>query len=263
MSTLPPSAGDPVGELDRQRFDRHGYLVVRRFADPELVARMRAVAEESLDPLLGPAEYEADVHYPGAPADRAAPGGETPRRLLHAMTRDGVFREFATAPELRRRLESLLGGPVRVAQTHHNCIMTKFPGHSSQTLWHQDIRYWRFDRPELVSVWLALGEERADNGALQVIPGTHHGLLASGRLDAELFLRTDLEENQALIDSAVQLELGPGDVIFFDARLFHAAGRNGSDRVKLSAVFTYHRDDNAPIPGTRSANYPSLPLREA
>ncbi|MEE4380696.1 MAG: hypothetical protein V2J02_01750, partial [Pseudomonadales bacterium] len=93
MSTLPPSAGDPVGELDRQRFDRHGYLVVRRFADPELVARMRAVAEESLDPLLGPAEYEADVHYPGAPADRAAPGGETPRRLLHAMTRDGVFRE--------------------------------------------------------------------------------------------------------------------------------------------------------------------------
>jgi hypothetical protein len=30
--------------------------------------------------------------------------------------------------------------------------------------------------------------------------------------------------------------------------------------VKRSVVFTYHRQDNHPIPGTRSDAYPSLPL---
>ena len=167
------------------------------------------------------------------------------------------------ADPVAERVRALLGGDARVAQTHHNCVMTKFPGHSSATLWHQDVRYWSFDTPELVSVWLALGDEREANGALKVIPGSHRLELDRGRLDAELFLRPELPENAALIDTAVDVELEAGDVLFFDARTFHAAGRNGTDEVKLSLVFTYHRDDNRPIPGTRSANYPSLPLAPA
>ncbi len=138
--------------------------------------------------------------------------------------------------------------------------MTKYPGHSSATHWHQDVRYWSFDAPELVSVWLALGDEREANGALKMIPGSHRLELDRGRFDAELFLRPELPENAALIDTAVDVELEAGDVVFFDARTFHAAGRNGTDAVKLSLVFTYHRVENHPIPGTRSANYPSLPL---
>ncbi|HSG88489.1 MAG TPA: phytanoyl-CoA dioxygenase family protein [Pseudomonadales bacterium] len=240
------------------RFERDGYLVARQLVAPEVVARMRAVTERSLAPLLAPAEFEADVHYPGAPASRAEEGGETPRRLLHAITRDAVFRDWATSAPVGERLRALLGGTAELAQSHHNCIMTKHPGYSSATLWHQDIRYWSFDRPELVSTWLALGEEKAANGALMVIPGSHRLSLDRGRLDAELFLRPELPENAELIDSAVPVELRPGDVLFFDAQTFHAAGTNTTDEVKLSVVFTYHREDNRPIPGTRSANYPSL-----
>ena len=254
------SAEQNLGELDRQRFEQDGFLVVRGLAEPSVVGRMRQVALESLDPLLGPAEFEADVHYPGAPLSRLDEGGETPRRLLYAITRDAAFRDWATSVALAARLTSLLGGPACLAQSHHNCVMTKFPGFSSETLWHQDIRYWSFDRPELVSVWLALGEEVPANGALQMIPGSHRAHLDRGRLDAELFLRPELEDNQALIESAVAVRLMPGDVVFFDAQTFHAAGMNHTDAVKLSAVFSYHRADNHPIPGTRSANYPSLPV---
>ena len=56
-----------------------------------------------------------------------------------------------------------------LSQCHHNCVMTKHPG-CSATLWHQDIRYWSFDRPELISAWFALDQEEAVNGALRVIP---------------------------------------------------------------------------------------------
>lgn len=249
-----------LSEQEQERFNQQGFLVLPGQAQPHEVERMRAVALASLEPLLGPAEYEADVHYPGAPASRLAEGGETPRRLLHAITRDPAYRDWATSASLGARLQALLGGPVLLAQSHHNCIMTKHPGYSSETLWHQDLRYWSFDRPELISAWLALGPETAENGALQMIPGSHRLLLDRGRLDAELFLRPELEENRPLIESAVMVELQPGDLVLFDALTFHAAGMNHSDRVKLSAVFTYHRADNRPIPGTRSANYPSLPM---
>jgi len=247
-----------LSEIEAQRFAQDGFVILRGLADPAVVAHMRKHTLASLDPLLGPAEFEADVNYPGAPGSRLDEGGETPRRLLHAITRDPAFRSWATSAEIGRSLTALLGGSVCLAQSHHNCIMTKHPGFSSATLWHQDIRYWSYDRPELISVWLALGDETAANGALQMIPGSHRDLLDRGRLDAELFLRPELPENQELIDSAVLVELRAGDVVLFDAQTFHAAGMNRTDGVKLSAVFTYHREDNRPIPGTRSANYPSL-----
>ena len=122
---------------------------------------------------------------------------------------------------------------------HHNCIMTKEPRHSSDTGWHQDIRYWSFERPELVSVWLALTSETTKNGCLRLIPGSHRLNLDRERFDQDLFLRPELPENQALIEKAVWAELEPGDVLFFHARTFHAASRNHTDRAKFSVVFTF------------------------
>ena len=75
-----------------------------------------------------------------------------------------------------------------------------------------------------------------------------------------MFLRDDLPQNRDMIATAVPVELDEGDVLLFDCKLFHAAGTNETDEVKLSLVFTYHASNNLPIPGTRSANYPSLPV---
>ncbi len=143
---------------------------------------------------------------------------------------------------------------------HHNCVMTKQPRYSSETGWHQDIRYWAFERPELVSVWLALGRETPENGCLYVIPGTHTLPISRDRLDDALFLRPDLPENATLIAQKVPVELEPGDVLFFHCRTFHAAGRNRTEQTKYSVVFTFRPADNPPRPETRSASMPELLL---
>ncbi len=248
-------------ELSPDTFERDGYLVVRGLVDPPGVDEMRETVLGALDPLQGPAEFEADVGYPGSPASRDSAGGNTPRRLLHAYSRGPVFRRWATAPELASTLRGVMREErVEMSQCHHNCVMTKHPGFSSSTAWHQDIRYWSFDAPELVSVWLALGPERDENGALRVIPGSHRLHLDRGRFDRHLFLRPELDENRALIDTAAFVELEAGDALLFHCRLFHAAGKNRSGEVKLSAVFTYHAAGNRPIPGTRSDRYPSVPV---
>ena len=248
-------------DLSPDTFERDGYLVVRGLVDRRSIDEMRKAVLRALCPLQGPAEFEADVGYPGSPASRDAVGGDTPRRLLHAYSRGALFRRWATAPELAATLRRVMREDrIEMSQCHHNCVMTKHPGFSSSTAWHQDIRYWSFDAPELVSVWLALGPEREENGALRLIPGSHRLDLDRGRFDRNLFLRPELAKNRELIATAVPVELAAGDALLFHCRLFHAAGMNTSGMVKLSAVFTYHARGNRPIPGTRSDQYPSVPL---
>jgi phytanoyl-CoA hydroxylase len=242
------------------QFSRDGYQIVRGLIPAEACAQMRASAERDLAVAVPPVEYEADTHYPGAPQSLEAPGGRTVRRLLQAYARDAGFRDWATAAPIVTRLKQLLGPQIALSQAHHNCVMTKDPAYSSLTSWHRDIRYWSFERPELVSVWLALGEERQDNGCLLLLPGTHRMNFDASRLDEAQFLRTDLAENAALLQTQVCAELNPGDVLFFHCRLFHAAGSNRAMQTKFSAVFTYHTTDNPPLPGTRSSTVPEIPL---
>ena len=188
-------------------------------------------------------------------------GGQTPRRLLHAYSRGPLFRDWAGDPALTGAASRLLGDvPVALVQAHHNCIMTKYPRFGSETGWHQDIRYWHFERPALVNAWLALGREGPREGGLRVVPGSHRLTFAPEQFDAALFFRPDHDPNRALLTRAVDIELDAGDVLFFHCRLLHAAGCNRSDRVKRSLVFTYNRRDNPPLPGTRSARLAQLPL---
>jgi phytanoyl-CoA hydroxylase len=243
-----------------EQFRRDGYLVVRRLADPQTCHRMLEVAQGHLAAAIPPLEYEADVRYPGAPASLEAPGGRTVRRLLQAYARDPVFAQWATTPEIAGRLKALLGPAVELSQAHHNCVMTKDPRFSSVTSWHRDIRYWSFERPELVSVWLALGAERRENGCLLVLPRSQAIEFDAERLDEAQFLRSDLPANQELLAGAESVELDAGDVLFFHCRLFHAAGRNERVQTKYSLVYTYHAADNRPLSGTRSASVPSVPL---
>ncbi len=248
------------GDAELAQFERDGYVIARGLTSAAAVARMREVALAHLvEPRL-PIEYETDTQYPGAPASLDVPGGRTVRRLLQAHARDAVFREWALSPLLSARLVQLLGPRVELSQAHHNCIMTKHPAYSSVTGWHRDIRYWSFERPELVSVWLALGEEHRRNGCLLLLPGSHRLEFRPGQLDTTQFLRTDLDENQMLLRTQMAAELHAGDVLFFHCRLFHAAGHNQTAETKLSVVHTYHAAGNRPLAGTRSAALPDVPL---
>lgn len=250
-----------LSEAQLKAFQRDGFVIVRGLADPSTCGQLREAIEAIMHPPLGPVEFEVDINYPGAPSHSDAPGGRTPRRLLNAYSRDAVFRSWATNPSLSGMIRQLMASDeIQLTQNHHNCIMTKMPGYSSRTGWHQDIRYWSFDRPELVNAWLALGEEYAERGAMQLIPGSHRSNLDRGRFDAELFLREDLPSNRQLIESAVQTQLDAGDVMFFHCRTLHFAGMNTTDTAKYSLVFSYHAEDNRPIPGTRSARLESIKL---
>ena len=234
--------------------------MVPRFVPPEAVAKLNGAARAQLAARADPVEFEADLQYPGAPPSRTAAGGETVRRLLDAYGRDSVFAGWGAAPALREWMEAYFGERVLMSRTHHNCLMTKHPLYGSLTNWHRDIRYWSFEREDLVSVWFALGDETVDNGALWFVPGSHKAAFGAERFDDAKFFRADRADNAAMLRTAESPRLAAGDAVFFHCNTLHSAGKNLSDAVKFSLVYSYHGRSNAATAGTRSASKAEIAL---
>jgi phytanoyl-CoA hydroxylase len=243
-----------------ERLRDTGYVVVPQWVAADRLPILNYSAATQLAVRADPLELEADLQYPGAPPSRTAAGGATVRRLLDAYARDPAFARCATADGLRGWMEAYFGESALLSRAHHNCLMTKHPLYGSLTGWHRDVRYWSFEREDLVSVWIALGEEEVANGALWFVPGSHRMELHADRFDAAKFFRADREDNAAIIGTAESPRLSPGDAVFFHCNTLHSAGRNLSDGVKFSLVYTYHGRSNSPMAGTRSAGMPEVAL---
>ncbi|SMF48539.1 phytanoyl-CoA hydroxylase [Alteromonadaceae bacterium Bs31] len=242
-------------------FKKNGYLIVRHWLAADALGAMQEVAVNHLHNPTQPWELEAQLAYPGAPCSLEEQGGGTIRRLLGAYKRECLWREFATSDKLKTSLQQLFDHPqILLSQAHHNCLMTKAPRYSSDTGWHQDKRYWRFEKNELITAWLALGRETPENGALRVIPGSHRLPLMSESFDERAFFLASKAENKQLIDQSHCLELNAGDLLFFHCDLLHSASRNLASSTKLSLVFTYHSGDNSPQENTRSASLSEIVL---
>jgi phytanoyl-CoA hydroxylase len=250
-----PSRHAQIDELRDQ-----GYAVLPRFVPPTLLVTLNEIARAQLALREAPLELEVDLRYPGAPSSAAAAGGATVRRLLDAYARDPVFEACATAPTVSNFMTDYFAEPVLMSRAHHNCLMTKHPRYGSLTQWHRDSRYWSFAREDLVSVWIALGEEHADNGALWFVPGSHRMTFAADRFDAAKFFRADHPDNAGLLRTAECPRLAAGDAVFFHSNTLHSAKRNVTEAVKFSLVYTYHGRSNLPQAGTRSAALPEVEL---
>ncbi|WP_444996026.1 phytanoyl-CoA dioxygenase family protein [Aliikangiella sp. IMCC44359] len=242
-------------------FEQNGYLVIPNTVSGTQLKDMQQLADSELSAPKEPKELEAQLGYPGAPSNINTSGGTTVRRLLAAYQRNALWRQWATSNTLKNYLSQLLKHQhIYLSQAHHNCLMTKTPTYSSDTGWHQDIRYWSFKFPELVTAWLALGQEVEHNGGLKVIPGSHRLQFTSEQFDSSLFFRTDLALNRNLIQQSHSISLNPGDLLFFHCKLLHSASRNHSERTKYSLVFTYRSGNNAAILGSRSAGQNDIAL---
>lgn len=88
----------------------------------------------------------------------------------------------------------------------------------------------------MVTIRLHLDDADAENGALQVIPGSHH----LGKLDAETIQRMRLESDAVLCEAA------SGDALLMRPLLLHASGRSSSPRHRRVLHLEYACE---PLPG--------------
>ncbi|MFL5734635.1 MAG: phytanoyl-CoA dioxygenase family protein, partial [Chloroflexia bacterium] len=90
-------------------------------------------------------------------------------RMIHMHRWDDLSRRWLLEPRLNECLTALLGREPYAVQT---MIYFKPPGGRGQAL-HQDQRYLQVSPGTCVAAWLALERTDAENGCLQVVPGSH------------------------------------------------------------------------------------------
>jgi phytanoyl-CoA hydroxylase len=176
----------------------------------------------------------------------------TLRRLRRVYDREEVFKEWMKNEEIRDMAKDIFKDEVNLLMAHHNSIMTKTAKTSSETSWHQDIRYWNFEDDSLLSVWLALDDEYLDNGLLEFIPASHIMKFKPEQFDAMSNFREDIEENKRVIAQRVHEKLHKGDVVLFHAKTLHHANLNKTVNPKISFVYTLKARHNKAIKDTRS-----------
>ena len=246
-----------------QQFKIDGYLRLPRVISSNEISLLLDKTSEHLAKRLKPFELEAMVNYPGAPKSLNAAGGETIRRLLNAYQRDALYAGIAENLTVTTAIQQLLKSKkVYLNPNHHNCIMTKQAQYSSKTLWHRDTRYWNFTDKYLINSWLAIGDEKMQNGAMSILPGSHRWEVENDALDDKQFLKTEHPFNQQRLATARLLELDAGDMLLFSAHCFHAAGSNQTKKSKFSLVFTYHDENTQAIKNSRSAAAPAIELSQ-
>lgn len=123
--------------------------------------------------------------------------------------------------------------------------------------WHQDSTYWGLSSPDVVTAWVALSESNKENGALEVVPGTH--------LQDQIPHRDTFSKNNMLtrgqevavdVDpkSAVMLELEPGEMSLHHVRLIHGSAPNPSKRRRIGFAIRYMPTSVRQLEGEDSAS---------
>ena len=108
--------------------------------------------------------------------------------------------------------------------------------------WHQDSTYWGLSSPDVVTAWVALTDSTLENGAMEVIPGSHaldqiphrdtfskDNLLTRGQ---EIAVSMDAGAARALC-------LRPGEMSLHHVRIVHGSAPNRSEQRRIGFAIRY------------------------
>lgn len=185
-----------------------GFVVLRDVVGKDLVRRFR----EELAP-----------HLSNAPFGRNDFEGLRSQRLYALLAKSPVTAELVAHPAVLELVDAILDAPCLLSA---NIAINVHPGETAQAL-HPDDGYVGIPRPRrpygVSAVW-AIDEFTAENGATEVLPGSH--LFGSEPVAAD--------------DPRIRpVEMSPGSVVVFLGTTLHRGGANRSTGVRLGLTPQY------------------------
>ena len=152
-------------------------------------------------------------------------GFET-KRVGALMARSKTCQDLALNPLINQLADSFLGPHCEDYQLHFTSAIQIGPGESSQIL-HRDRGVWggfipRRIETQLSTVW-AINDFTQENGATQVVPGSH---------------KWD-KNRQPLPDEIAYAEMKAGSVFIYTGSVLHGGGTNNTNSSRLG-VFLHH-----------------------
>lgn len=234
-----PSA---LSDNEVRRYHRDGYLVPElrlpaEVVDQLLTATRKLVADrpELVDhSIVGP-------HLPG--------GG------IHGLRTDGTFLDVATDEVLLDAVEQLVGPDLIL---WNSLVLYKRAEQGPKAPWHRDAFGSVIDPTATTSMWIAVTESTIANGCLRFIPGSHRtddpGMHDDTPRPNEMF-SASLDPASFDETAAVDVELEPGQVVFFDCYTIHGSQPNNGARPRAGYACRY-------MPGTSVYRHDQVEARD-
>jgi ectoine hydroxylase-related dioxygenase (phytanoyl-CoA dioxygenase family) len=218
---------------DLAAVERDGFVVIPGLIPSDELARMRRALEPHLrGRTLGRNDFE----------------GHRTERVYALVARDRCFQDLVEHPRILALCDALLEPNYLLTASQAIHIL---PGETPQGF-HSDDLFYRIPRPRravsVSTIW-AVDPFTAENGATQVVPGSHtwgDELFAS--LQAIDFTTRAPDARtpgapppppEPIARQLVDVVMPPGSVIFFLGTLVHRGGANRSDRPRLALSNQY------------------------
>jgi hypothetical protein len=224
------------GEADHELFQDQGYVRLGQVASDE---DLRALQLRIDGIMLGRVRYEhmrLQLFDETTGQLRRTMGNEVSSlsyRRIDDLEQDPHFLKYLQQPLFESICRRYVGDRVSVFRS---MFMNK-PAHWTQELpWHQDVGSgWGIDSNPVVAVWTALDAATRENGAVQVVPGSHR----DGVINERHFLSEEQWTVLTQEADVVDLEVAAGEVILLHNLLVHRSGTNPTSSPRRAFSVTY------------------------
>jgi ectoine hydroxylase-related dioxygenase (phytanoyl-CoA dioxygenase family) len=238
---------------ERQQYECHGYVLREGVLDEPELTELRDACEALCERLVAHSRearkvdvsqfyvFETDeplnVMIKWEPHDRRVIQGVEP--LAHL---DPTLERFGMHPALTEPARELL--EVDEVALYTEKLNVKRRGVGGPYALHRDLPYWLPDADDahhMITALLTLDDATAENGALEVLPGSH--LIEDPPFkESDLeFERNELDPDRMDTSAMVPIEMAAGSAVFFGPMLIHRSSANQSSTDRRALLYTYQR----------------------
>lgn len=204
MTTIAPE----TVSAELSALDVDGFVILERVLGREELARIRTALEP---------------HLQATPLGRNRFEGLRTRRVYALCAKDRAFADLVSHPRLLRLLDHILEPNYLLSAA---IAIHLGPGSEAQEFHADDLSY-HIPRPRpavgVTTIW-AIDDFTADNGATEVIPGSH-------RWGEERPTPHDVRARKIIMPA--------GSVVVFPGTLWHRGGANTTDQPRLAITPQY------------------------
>lgn len=228
-----------------EQFHRDGFLVVENVMPPETLKALRVQLEAWVE------ESRAYTHAYGETIDGRARFDIDPvdhhvdhpalRRVSSPTEISKAYFDTALKSDMAHMAGQLIGASG--TRFHHSKINAKLPHTATTVKWHQDFPFTPHTNDDMITALLMVGDVTAENGPLQVIPGSHQGELFDHWQDGQFTGKVEASIEAEHCQNYVSCTGPAGSVCFMHTRLLHASGANQTQLPRYLFITVYAAED--------------------
>ncbi len=240
-----------IGDEDRERFDRDGFLIVEGLLGTDRLPELHAAFDDLFNGVFETGIRPDEVNWQTATGDPSLT-----RQICNGWKANRAIERVVLDRAYGRAIGALSGwSSVRVMIDN---VLWKPPGARSLGF-HQDSAYLDWFRPnDLVTLWIALDATTARGGTLELVTGSHrwHRDGRTGDFHGPEDYRQPMRETAAaegldessLKASIVPVQVKAGGGSFHHGWTWHGSGPNDGSAPRRALVLHAMRGDVEYVP---------------